>query len=610
MLKMFRAKAVPKWVTLLLLFSGAYLLGEYKGVVRTHPNQYDLYSKNKTLPPSFLIVDNSNLLPVKVESSDFYFQREPRYVAIADWNNDDWEDILLIHSERAIGSSQPPTNSRVYFLENFEGKYFVDITQKILTGSDLQNSRLWKSAIFVDFDNSGELDLVVGALGGRIFFFRNTQSGFVLQKSLSLPQGDHIHLLAADFDQDGYLDLYTSSYFVASRLGSSLISLRDTWTGGANIFLKNMGGSFIKREGSILGRDQMAHTWTSAAADFDRDGDQDILDANDFGDLRYLENSGDGTFVDKTQLLDRFSYSFNMGIAVADIDNDGSLEAYISNTNKFPLQSGNNKLLSRDGSKFHDQARTKGLDRCGWSWGAKWFDVDNTNSLALFVVTSPNWSSNQLARQYWISAPLSIKDSIANILDLPPFFFRYDGPTFPHPYCLFVFDKAEGKYRDISGQVFKSHMFKGARSMAEFDFNFDGLSDFITVPSRSSPQLLTVVNDSANQWVQLKLVGRRSPRQPIGAHVVMHWGDQVFHRHLYPYNGFHAQSSAILRYGVPKSAEALHFKIFWPSGSTDELELTDQHWNCLVEVTEGQSGADKHSIQSKSNELRILRCKR
>src|SRR6266542_185291 len=127
-----------------------------------------------------------------------------------------------------------------------------------------------------------------------------------------------------------------------------------------------------------------------ALLDYDHDGWLDIylLNASAFSALNGKEpapramlfrNNHDGTFTDVTDKAGVANERWGMGVAVADYDNDGWPDIYVSNFGKNRLYHNNH-----DGT-FTDVAEKAGIALGGWSAGPTWGDYDHDGRLDLFV---------------------------------------------------------------------------------------------------------------------------------------------------------------------------------------------------------------------------------
>lgn len=134
-----------------------------------------------------------------------------------------------------------------------------------------------------------------------------------------------------------------------------------------------------------------------AFLDYDGDGWLDILLINGMdwpghqkqrSTLKLLRNNRNGTFTDVTRQAGLDIELYGMGVAVADFDNDGFPDLYITAV-------GQNRLLRNNGKgAFIDVTRQSGLGgRTGFSTSALWFDYNRDGHLDLFVCNYVRWSA-------------------------------------------------------------------------------------------------------------------------------------------------------------------------------------------------------------------------
>lgn len=213
--------------------------------------------------------------------------------------------------------------------------------------------------------------------------------------------------------------------------------------------------------------------------DYDGDGLLDILFVNgarlpdfDKSDPRYwnrlYRNLGDGRFSDVTEAAGVRGTGYGMGIAVADYDNDGRPDIFIT-------AYGANVLYHNEGNgRFRDATAEAGVAGGGWSTGAVFFDYDRDGKLDLFVSRYLDWSP---AHNPWCGPESAHRRG-------------YCHPNaFPAVTHLLYHNEGSGHFRDVSRESgIASHPGKGL-GVAVNDFDLDSWPD-ILVANDSEPQQL------------------------------------------------------------------------------------------------------------------------
>lgn len=353
------------------------------------------------------------------------FDRSPA-LSVVDVDGDGWDDLYLMARW-----------GRNMLLRNESGRSLRDIAPEV--GLDLEDH--CSAALFADFDGDGDPDVVVGRTLMETRILENDGGRFGPREN-GLDEGAPFlvsSLTAADYDLDGHLDLYVSTYAATTLLdphagkGARERFLADAdraeyerrvegmdWirarVGPPNHLWRNRGdGTFAVQ------RDQEAtrvwrNTYQGAWSDMDADGDPDLYCANDFSTNNHLRNDG-GTFVDATAEAETADIGFGMGVAYGDYDNDGDQDLYVTNMfskagrritdmmgelgQEFAPMARGNTLFANAGARFE---RRSGLDAsalqveaAGWSWGGQFVDVDNDAFLDVYALSGYYTAPDEVA---------------------------------------------------------------------------------------------------------------------------------------------------------------------------------------------------------------------
>ena len=182
---------------------------------------------------------------------------------------------------------------------------------------------LGNGPVFGDYDGDGWLDLLIGGIETTApALFRNFGNGTFQNVTASCGvtyAGDTHSSSFGDFDGDSDLDIFMTHWGAPQ------------FTGG-HLWRNNGSGSFFEWDSqagfSLFGDDLFEYTYTGTFADIDNDDDADVLVAADFHTSEVYSNDGDGTFTETTTAA--ISDQYGMGSAVADYDNDGDLDWFVT----------------------------------------------------------------------------------------------------------------------------------------------------------------------------------------------------------------------------------------------------------------------------------------
>ncbi|MBI1929113.1 VCBS repeat-containing protein, partial [Candidatus Poribacteria bacterium] len=311
--------------------------------------------------------------------------------AFVDYDNDGDLDLYIVNStvvspRSLIGGEHSgveqtddagaglPRNA--LYRNNGDGT-FTDVTEAAGVG----DTGWGMGCAFADYDNDGDADLYVTNYKANVFHKNNGDGTFV---KFSAGAGGLGHtgfgagVAWADYDNDGYVDLYFANYLDYSKVpqGKEVFFPYDFF-GEENVLLLNKGdGKFINMTDSAGVGGGFHLSLGVAFADYDNDGDADLYIANDTDQNILYRNNGDGTFTN-TNLPDARSHTGDirggMGIAWGDYDNDGDLDLFVTN-----WLDENNVLYRNNGDgTFTDVSAQSGVFESGIGktcWGTEFFD--------------------------------------------------------------------------------------------------------------------------------------------------------------------------------------------------------------------------------------------
>ena len=487
---------------------------------------------------------------------------------------------------------------------------------------------------FFDYDNDGDLDTYV--ISGSSFksfptgqvpsnrLYRNEGKGTFADVTTQAGVGDtswSMGCTAADYDNDGDLDLYITNY-------------------GANRLYRNEGdGTFADATAQAGVGDSR---WGTGAAfgDYDLDGDLDLYVANfvqfhpdqppisdqfsvwrnirvypgprayaGYADVLY-RNEGDGTFADVTKQVGAIGLAAYNGFQClfGDLDNDGYPDIYVADDTTPNLL-----YMNRGDGSFEDISLASGtshsddgLEQAGM--GAALGDYDNDGDFDIFV-THFSGDYNTLYRNEGgrFFRDVSYASGVAEV-SMPAVgwgtgFFDYDndgdldlfvanGHVYPiiDDYDLgisyaqrnFLFENlGNGTFVEVgleSGSGFGVE--KVSRGAAFGDYDDDGDVDILVLNVDDTPTLLRNEGGNRGHWFSLSLVGTESNRDGIGARILVEAGGGRQIREVGAGSSFLSHNDLRVHVGLGAAEKIEGLEIRWPSGLVQEFSdlPADRFW--------------------------------
>jgi Tfp pilus assembly protein PilF/peroxiredoxin len=491
-------------------------------------------------------------------------------------------------------------------------------------------------AILADVDNDGDQDAVVIARAGPLLFTNDGQAhftrdpeGFRFKSGL---RGSATSASMADYDRDGFLDLYlcTYSYFIgaSSDKAGPPAPYHDAMNGPPNVLLRNDGrGRFVDVTDEVgLDENNDRFSFASAWGDYDGDGWLDLLVANDFGRKNLYRNGGAAKgplrFKDVAAAAGVEDHGAGMSAAWLDYDHDGDLDIYTGNMwsaaglrvtahpSFLPDASediralyrrharGNSLFRNNGDGTFADVTLEARAEMGRWAWSSDVLDFDRDGWEDLYIVNGMFTRDAEVQgqdldsffwRQVTARSPLtrvtgtSYDDAWRAINRL----LVVDGEQAAHERKVFLRNDGRGGFDDVSGTV-GLDLDQDGRSFVVLDYDGDGDSDVVTLAARSAPQLRLFRNDhpDGNAALTVRLRGTRSNRDAIGARVTVETEAGRLVRVVQAGSGFISQHSKELLFGLGKSERVAKLTVSWPSGA--QQSFPDLPANRRVSIVEGQ----------------------
>jgi len=279
-------------------------------------------------------------------------------------------------------------------------------------------------------------------------------------------------------------------------------------------------------------------TMGATAADYDGDGYPDIYVSNDKTENFLFHNKHDGTFQEVAGDLG-VAYGQNgestsaMGPVFADVDGDGRLDLFVTDS-KY------NRLMRNAGANgFEDIGPASGISQANaqyTSWGSGVYDFDNDGALDIMI----------------------FHGGLVHLVPQEHSLFRGLG---------------NGKFVDVSreaGTVLETKTVSRGACFADYDN--DGKVDAFVVNLGAPATLLRNITQNSNHWLTVKLKGKKSNRDGIGAHLELLSGGRKQVAERPAGSGYLSQDDGRIHFGLGTAPKVERLTIRWPSGQEQILE--------------------------------------
>ncbi len=518
-------------------------------------------------------------------------------IASDDINKDGLPDLIF------VGGS----GNKLYLNEG-KGK-FKDVTVASGIDDDKKNKNHpeARQPIIADFNNDGHQDILITYANADHQLFKNkgnTQFEDV-SKHAGLGGKDLIGGSATvfDYDNDGLLDIYIS-YF-GHYLNGVLPTLnRDNTNALPNKLFHNEGGFVFKDVTENSGVDDLGWAQATAHTDFNRDGLQDIIVANDFGLNAFLQNNGDGTFLNVSKDLGLTKSYHSMNVGVADLNQDDFPDIYISNIttmvkdNKYVLPTEDTtmnfnsralaSMLVRESNMLYMSQVSDGklssyqpYDKseyapvsAGWAWDAEFFDYDNDGDDDLYVLNGTN--------DYNVFTDILPIEKADGQTDQVIIDYAREANV------LYV--NESGILKDVSKESGLS-INANSRSAAYLDVDNDGDLD-MAINNFHMPANFFLNNLTTSNWIKVKLIGdpnKKCNLDAIGARLLAtnKNGLRVY-RELQGGSGYLSMDPKVQHFGLG-DAKQVDLEIVWPNGEIQKINSLAANKTYTIQL--GQSVA-------------------
>lgn len=499
--------------------------------------------------------------------------------AFFDYDNDGWMDIYLVNSGASdFYAPAVPLKNALY--RNNHDSTFTDVTDK----AGVAGGTFGMGVAAADYDGDGWVDLYVTSYGRNILYHNNGNATFtdLTEKAGVAAPGWSTCAVWFDYDNDGKLDLFVSSFVYYDK---SQITLCTDETRSRNyycvprlfkpspsrLFHNNGDGTFTdvsKRSGIA---DSPGKSFGAVATDVNNDGLMDLFVANDTMPNFLYVNKGGGKF-EEMGLAGGVAYSEagkpRSGMGVDAVDYDGDGWQDLFVAN----------IDQEFFSLYHNQKDLTFTDEPGEigpatqllsGWGLKFFDYDLDGDADLFLANGH-----------------------------PDDMIEVRSPKVKYKEPLLLFENTGRGFKNVSSQSGPPFArYFSARGMAIGDFDNDGDLDALISNNGHAPLLLRNAGGNRNNWLGLQLVATKSNPSATGANVTWQAGGVKRSRLKTSGGSYLASHDPREVLGVGSALKIDNLEIRWPSGKVDKL--TNLPLNTYIKVVEGEGVSKSGAMTAK-----------
>jgi hypothetical protein len=500
-------------------------------------------------------------------------------LALFDYDRDGDVDLYFPNGAALPGATmEPPPRNALY--RNDGNWRFTNVTE----ASGLGDPGYALGVCTGDYDNDGDPDVYVNNFGPNALYRNNGDGTFTdVTAAAGVGAGDQVGAGACflDMDADGDLDLFVSNYvqFTFETHEISYMSGFPAYVGPLhypptrNLLYRNEGNGTFTDVSDAAGIAGLKGTGMGMiCADYDNDGDTDIMVGNDLAANFVLRNDGTGRF-EEVGLVSGLAYDLQgnvhgtMAVECADWNNDGWLDFY---TTSYQRQFAT-LYQNMEGIYFEDVTRRTGAGAETYpqvTWGTGLVDFDNDADRDLFIACG------------------HLIDNVDEFDDTTSYLARN----------LLLMNDGQGRFvnvSDVCGDGLKPRL--SSRGAGFDDLDNDGDLDVVILNSRREPTLLRNDSPTGNHWLQVQLQGTSSNREGIGARVTVVSGGLTQIDEVHSGRSYQSDFGRRLHFGLGSRAGVDRIEVKWIGGGVDVLE--DVSVDRVVTIVEGEHPAPMKEVK-------------
>jgi enediyne biosynthesis protein E4 len=489
--------------------------------------------------------------------------------AFFDADGDGWIDVLLINGKDWTPRGRHTTAA--LYRNNHNGT-FTDITR----GSGLDIEIFGIGVAVGDYDNDGRDDVYITALDGDHLFHNEGNGKFKDVTAASGIKNANFGTSAAwlDYDRDGKLDLFVANYVQWTEQGDLWCSLDgnvksyctpESYKGTSCRLFHNLGGGRFEDVTNKAGLgDPNSKSLGITIADFDNDGWPDIFVSNDTQPNKLYHNNANGTFTERGMSAG-VAYGEDgvaraaMGVDWSDYDRSGRAHLLVGNFTNQMLG-----LYHNEGNGlFVDEAPRSSVGRdslLSLSFGVFFFDYDLDGYPD--ILTANGHIEEEIGR---VQPKIKYQE--------PPLLFRNLGSK---------------KFENVSNSVgpdFTKPLV--ARGAIYGDFDHDGDLDVLLTSNNGPARLYRNDGGNKNKWISIRTVGTKSNRDGIGASVAVASASGKQWNVVRSGSSYASQSDLALVFGLGQDPVVTSIEVSWPSGTKQKFANVAANQFITIDETRG-----------------------
>lgn len=505
-------------------------------------------------------------------------------VAILDYDNDGRMDLFFTNGaglkDLMAKNEMPDKHDQKYWNRLYRQK--PDGTfQEVTDAARLKGNGYSMGVAAADYDNDGFMDLYVTGYGGNELYRNNGDGTFTDVTRRAGVEGGGWSTSAGwvDFDRDGRLDLFVGRYldwdFETGALycGDTRPGLRafchpDNFRGVSNILYRQKAdGTFEDVSAASKIRDSVGKALGVTFADFDNDGLTDIFVANDSVRQTLYHNQGDGTFED---------------IAVAagaGYDENGKTFAGMGvDAGDYDNDGFMDVIITTLSSETYPLYRNEG--------DLSFTYATNSTGVGQITILYSGWGTrfmdadNDGRRDIFVA-----QGHVLDTIEKTHSYLKYKQT----PLLMWNTGKGFVNVSASAGPAFNNSL--AARGAAFGDLNNDGQMDVVVAELGGSPMVL-INNGTRNHWLGLSLTGSKSNRDGIGARITVidnSGRKQIFDAQTA--GSYLSSNDPRILVGLGRASSVRRVEIKWPSGRVQTV--TDPPINRYHTIREKEQGQEQ-----------------